>query len=85
MPQYRSRSKKRDLTKAQFLAACEREGFTPNPFMGYFDLGIPGHTVSSSVWNAGPRRRDQLAYLRSSRTEWQSRITRESEVNEASS
>lgn len=81
--QYVSRSKKRDLTEAQFRAACEREGFRPQPFMGYFDLGIPGHKYHSSVWNAGPRRRDMLAYLRSARKTAESTLAREAEIKAA--
>ena len=52
----------RDLTMPQFAAACERAGFRPEGFMGYYRLPVPTHTCVS-VLNAGPRRRDQLAYL----------------------
>lgn len=54
----------RDMTRPQFDAACERAGFKPAGFMGYYVLPLPGvgrHSVS--IWNAGKRRRDQLAYL----------------------
>lgn len=50
----------RDLTKAQFDAACERRGFKRTGFMGYYEIG---YNTSVSVLNAGRRRRDQLAYL----------------------
>ena len=57
------KAQKRDLSYAQFKAQCARLGFKPQGFMGYYDLGIPGYTTCSSVFNAGDRRRDQLAYL----------------------
>ena len=53
--------KPRDITEAQFRAACKRHGFKSMGFMGYFELGLGG--AMASAWNAGPRRRDQLAYL----------------------
>lgn len=53
---------RRDMTKAQFKAACERYGFKKSlgGFMGYYDIG---NGVSASILNAGPTRREQLAYL----------------------
>lgn len=50
----------RDLTQAQFDAACKRRGFISSGFMGYYDVG---HNTSVSVLNAGHNRRAQLAYL----------------------
>jgi len=50
----------RDLTQAQFIAACRRYGFEPQLF-GYYKLGETPVCVHAP--NAGPRRRDQLAYL----------------------
>ena len=52
-----------DISIPQFNAACAREGFTTEGILGYFDLGIPGRRIHVSIFNAGPRRRDQLAYL----------------------
>jgi hypothetical protein len=52
----------RDLTLKQFHNACQRAGFTPVQFMGYYDLGITGHRVWVSIWNRGTRR-NQLAFL----------------------
>lgn len=52
----------RDLTFKQFRAACERAGFVPEGFFGYYRLPVPGH-VAVSAWNAGDSRRAQLAYL----------------------
>ncbi len=52
----------RDMTRAQFAAACRRAGFEPEAF-GYYHLPIPGHHVAVNVLNAGARRRDRLAYL----------------------
>lgn len=51
----------RDLTEKQFREKCERYGFRPKGFLGYYSL--PDTIVEVSVWNAGDRRRDQLAYL----------------------
>lgn len=50
----------RDLTKAQFDAACKRRGFTATGFLGYYDIG---YGTSVSVHNAGTNRRARLAYL----------------------
>jgi hypothetical protein len=54
--------KRRDMTKAQFKTACERHGFKRalGGFFGYYEIG---NGVSASVLNAGPTRREQLAYL----------------------
>ena len=49
----------RDLTKAQFDAACERRGFK-REFMGYYNVG---NGVTVYARNAGERRRHQLVYL----------------------
>ena len=53
----------RDLTEAQFKTRCRESGFVPEGFMGYYRLPIPGHHLCVSIFNAGERRRDQLAYL----------------------
>lgn len=51
----------RDMTKAEFLAACKRAGFTRRGFLGYYALPCG---VEVSVCNTGSkRRRDWLAYL----------------------
>ena len=55
--------KTRDLTKAQFDAAIARHGFKPLGFLGYYSLPEPNQRVSVSKFNAGDRRRAQLAYL----------------------
>jgi hypothetical protein len=55
--------KARDMSKAQFQDACERSGFRPEGFMGYYRLPLEGQHVCVSAYNAGDRRRDQLAYL----------------------
>lgn len=49
----------RDISKAQFDAACKRHGFK-SEFMGYYSVG---NGVSVYARNAGERRREQLAYL----------------------
>lgn len=51
----------RDMTKGQFRKECERYGFKPTGFLGYYRL--PDVAVEVSVLNAGSRRRSQLAYL----------------------
>ena len=53
-------SQSRDMSKAQFDAACKKRGFTPAGFMGYYNIG---HGTSVCKLNAGSRRRSQLAYL----------------------
>ncbi len=50
----------RDMTKKQFDEACEKHGFKREGFLGYYKVT---DTLSASILNAGPRRRDQLAYL----------------------
>jgi len=52
---------RRDMSKAQFRAACERYGLVPQGFMGYYRLGATWTCVS--ILNAAPTRRAQLAYL----------------------
>jgi hypothetical protein len=52
----------RDLTRAQFRAACERAGFVPE-MLGYYRLPIPDQHIAVNILNAGDRRRDRLAYL----------------------
>lgn len=52
----------RDMSRAEFEAACKRAGFVKEGFMGYYRLpGAPNTCVSA--WNGGSRLRDQLAYL----------------------
>jgi hypothetical protein len=50
----------RDMSRAQFDRECAKRGFRPHGVLGYYDVG---HGTSVSVMNAGPRRRDRLAYL----------------------
>ena len=52
--------KTRDMTLREFTIACERAGFKREGFMGYYQVG---GGLCVSILNAGPRRRDQLAYL----------------------
>ena len=53
----------RDMTQQQFAEALARHGMKEQGFMGYVDVGIPGHSLHVSKLNAGSRRRSQLAYL----------------------
>jgi hypothetical protein len=52
----------RDMSQAQFDRECEKRGFRRYGIvgLGYYDVG---NGTSVSVHNAGPRRRDRLAYL----------------------
>jgi len=59
----------RDMSKAQFDAAIKRHGFTPEGFMGYYELGVEGQRAMVSVLNAGQNRRARLAYLLRKREE----------------
>jgi hypothetical protein len=52
----------RDLTEAQFIIAAKRQGFT-HDFFGYWKLATPHDNTSVYRFNAGHRRRTQLAYL----------------------
>lgn len=52
--------KVRDLTAAQFRAACAKQGWTFTGFLGYVDVG---HGCHVSHLNAGDNRRAKLAYL----------------------
>ena len=62
----------RDMSQKQFEAECKRLGFKEDGFMGYYDIGSGRHV---SIYNAGKRRRAQLAYLIQQRDrEWFSAI-----------
>lgn len=63
----------RDLTKQQFDAAIRRHGFQRQP-LGYF---MVDDRTAVCAANAGPVRRDQLAYLLQERDRVEAR--RESE------
>lgn len=52
---------RKDMTQAEFDAACKRRGFETQGFGGYFRLDTLATRVSA--WNAGTNRRAQLAYL----------------------
>ena len=54
-------NRQRDLTKAAFNAALKRRGFVPVGPFGYVTLAETG--CHASIRNAGPSRREQLAYL----------------------
>lgn len=67
----------RDMTKKQLADALKRHGMHWEGFMGYVNLGIPGHHVCVSVLNAGSNRRAQLAFLLRKREEWERQIEKE--------
>ena len=54
----------RDMSAAQFKAALKRNGMAPE-FAGYVKVATTANGSALSVYarNAGPRRRDQIAYL----------------------
>ena len=64
----------KDMSKAQFTAACKRYGFKPTGILGYFDVGIAEHNLHVCAENAGARYRDQLAYLIRERDKWETRF-----------
>lgn len=53
----------RDMTKEAFRQKCEDYGFVPQGFLGYYSLASPCDNHHVSVLNAGPSRRERLAYL----------------------
>ncbi len=53
---------KRDLTKDQFQYQARKLGFESQGFMGYWMHTV--YKTAVSVFNAGNRRRDWIAYLR---------------------
>lgn len=57
--------KKRDLSEEQFRYQMQKLGFKSAGFMGYWHLPEPCANVSVCRFNAGERRRDQLAYMKS--------------------
>jgi hypothetical protein len=52
----------RDMTRAQFLAACERAGWVREP-MCYYRLAPPVDNTAVCILNGGDSYRDRLAYL----------------------
>jgi hypothetical protein len=52
----------RDMSEQQFRMAAKKSGFVPEAF-GYWRLAPPCDHISVYRFNAGPRRRSQLAYL----------------------
>ncbi len=58
----------RDMTKAEFAAACKRNGFVAKGFLGYFQTPSG---VCISALNAGPNRRSQIAYLIRENEKWE--------------
>jgi hypothetical protein len=58
------------MTRRQFQEACARNGFKPQGFLGYYDIG--GGCCVCSL-NAGGNRRNRLAYLLREREQWQAK------------
>jgi len=63
LPTCRCIMKTRDMSKAQFDQRTRELGFRTDGFMGYYRLPEPFSNCSVSIFNAGPSRRAQLAYL----------------------
>lgn len=53
----------RDISAEQLDRELQKRGFKPRGFCGYYLLPEPFLNTSVSILNAGPRRRDQLAYM----------------------
>lgn len=53
------------MSQREFDAECKKRGFEPFTcgLLGYYHMTVKGRQVGASIFNAGPRRRDQLAYL----------------------
>ena len=49
------------MSQKQFDERCKKHGFVPEGFLGYYRIDKAGTSVS--VLNAGPMRRQKLAYL----------------------
>ena len=62
--------KARDMSAKEYEVALARNGLTRRWYMGY--VGIGNNTFVCAL-NAGPRRRDQLAYLLRERERVQSK------------
>ncbi len=56
-------NKQRDLTQAAFNAAMKRRGFVPWTLSPHGYVKLAETNCSVSLRNAGPTRREQLAYL----------------------
>lgn len=70
----------RDMTQKQFDDACNRRGFKPAGFMGYYDIGHGRHV---SALNAGSNRRNQLAYLIQESARAESEVAAEAKAESA--
>jgi hypothetical protein len=53
----------RDMSEKQFLAALANHGMHLEGFMGYVRLNVPSQYICVSMFNAGPKLRQKLAYL----------------------
>jgi hypothetical protein len=56
----------RDMTQKQFDLAVARAGWKREGFLGYYRFERPdgdGSALCVSIYNAGPLRRERLAYL----------------------
>jgi hypothetical protein len=51
-----------DFTEAVFQKRIAEYGFKPT-WMGYYSLPADGHNTRVCILNAGPSRREKLAYL----------------------
>ena len=62
----------RDLSQKQLEARLVKFGITRSTynFGGYYEVATNRGTINISAWNAGTRRRDQLAYLLNEQAKW---------------
>lgn len=58
-----TKTKRRDMTQAQFEAALKKHGFGPVSHFGYVSLPEPYRHISVSACNGGDTYRGMLAYL----------------------
>ena len=67
----------RDLSQKQLETRLAKFGITRSryTFGGYYEVTTNRGTINISSWNAGTRRRDQLAYLLNEQAKWNARVT----------
>jgi len=69
--------KTRDLTESQFLKRLEQNRFEIKPYSMFGYVHDKETNINFSRFNAGDRRRDQLAYLLAERKRWINKLKQE--------
>jgi hypothetical protein len=66
----------RDLSQKQLDTRLAKFGITRPRygFGGYYEVATNRGTINISAWNAGDRRRDQLAYLLNEQARWNAKV-----------